>query len=128
MLLADCICTSSKQPISLVTVGCLQGYKHSDVAGLELVGGVRGEATQDNIVFETKLQGFEGLMRPETITNQHPWFLVSLSSSLGIKHALEPLQANLGVGIPRFGARIVPSRGGERSPVASMGGGWPNNH
>jgi hypothetical protein len=31
------------------------------------VGGVRGEATQDNIVFETKLQGFEGLVRPETV-------------------------------------------------------------
>jgi hypothetical protein len=65
---------------------------------------------------------------PETVTNQHPWLLVSLSSSLGIKHALEPLQANLGVGVPRFGARIVPSRGGERGPFASMGSGWPNNH
>jgi hypothetical protein len=47
---------------------------------------------------------------------------------LGIKHALEPLQADLGVGIPRFGAGIVPSRGGERGPVASMGSGWPDNH
>jgi hypothetical protein len=42
---------------------------------------------------------------------------------LGIKHALEPLQANLGVGVPRFRERIVPSRGGERGPVASMGSG-----
>jgi hypothetical protein len=62
-------------------------------------------------------------MRPETITNQHPGFLVSLSSRLGIKHALEPLQANLGVGVPGFGAGIVLSRGGERGPVASMGSG-----
>jgi len=128
MLLADCICTSSKQPISLVAVGCLQGCKHSDVAGLELVGGVRREATQDDVVFETKLQGFEGLVRPETVTNQHPWLLVSLSSSLGIKHALKPLQADLGVGVPRFGARIMPSRGGERGPVASMGSSWPDDH
>jgi len=128
MLLADCICTSLKQPISLVAVGCLQGGKHSDVTRLELVGGVRGEATQDDIVFETKLQGFEGLVRPETVTNQHPGFLVSLSSCLGIKHALKPLQANLGVGIPRFGACIVPSRGRERGLVASMGSSWPNNH
>jgi len=45
MLLTDCICTSMKQPISLVIVGCLQGGKYSDVIGLELVGGVRGEAT-----------------------------------------------------------------------------------
>ena len=67
-------------------------------------------------------------MRPKAVTNQHPWLLVSLSSSLGIKHALEPLQANLGVGVPRFGACIVLSRGRERGPVALMGSGWPDNH
>jgi hypothetical protein len=55
MLLADYIYTSLEQPLSLVAVGCLQGCKYSDVAGLELVEGVGGEATQDNIVFETKL-------------------------------------------------------------------------
>ena len=55
MLLANYICTPSKQPISLIAVGCLQGGKHSDVTGLQLVGGVRGEATQDDVVFETKL-------------------------------------------------------------------------
>ena len=62
-------------------------------------------------------------MRPEAVKNQHPWLLVSLSSSLGIKYTLKPLQADLGVGISRFGARIVPSRGGERGLVASMGSG-----
>jgi hypothetical protein len=91
MLLTNYISTSSKQPISLVVVGCLQGGKHFNVTGLELVGGVRGEATQDDIVFKTKLQGFEGLVHPKTVTNQHLWFLVSLSSGLGIKHALKPL-------------------------------------
>jgi len=45
MLLADCIRTSSKQPINLIAVEGLQGGKHSDVTGLQLVGGVRGEAT-----------------------------------------------------------------------------------
>ncbi len=67
-------------------------------------------------------------MRPKAITDQYPWSLVSLSFSLGIKHTLEPLQANLGVGISRFGARIVLSRGRECGPVASMGSGWPNYH
>jgi hypothetical protein len=67
-------------------------------------------------------------VRPEAVTNQHPWLLVSLSSSLGIKYALKPLQANLGVSVPRFGVCIVLSRGRERSPVASMGSGWLNNH
>lgn len=56
MLLADCICISLEQPLSLVAVGCLQGGKHSDVAGLGLMGGVRGEATQDDVVFEIKLR------------------------------------------------------------------------
>jgi hypothetical protein len=67
MLLTDYICTSAKKPISLVAVGCLQGGKHSNVIGLELVGGVRGEAIQDNVIFETKLLGFEGLVHPKTV-------------------------------------------------------------
>jgi hypothetical protein len=33
-VLANCIRTSSKQPINLVAVGFLQGCKHSDVTGL----------------------------------------------------------------------------------------------
>jgi hypothetical protein len=66
-------------------------------------------------------------VRPETVKNQHAGFLVRLSSRLGIKHALEPLQASLQVGVPRFRDCIVPSRGGERGPVASMGSSWPNN-
>jgi len=41
---------------------------------------------------------------------------------------LELLQADFGVGISRFGPRIVPSRGGEGCPVASMGGSWPDDH
>ena len=64
----------------------------------------------------------------ETVTNQHPGFLVSLFSSLGIKYTLELLQTNLGVGVPGFRAGIVLSRGGERGPVASMGSSWPDNY
>jgi len=68
MFLADCICTSSKQSISLVAVGCLQQCKDSNVTGLELVRGMGGETTEDYVVFETKLQDFEGLMRPKAVT------------------------------------------------------------
>jgi hypothetical protein len=67
-------------------------------------------------------------VRSKAVTNQHSWFLLSLFFSLRIKHTLKLLQADLGVGVPRFGARIVPSRGGERSPVASMSSGWLNDH
>ena len=72
MFLTDCICTSSKQSFSLVAIGCLQGCKDSDVTGLELMGGMKGQVTQSSIVFETELQDFEVLVRPETFTNQHP--------------------------------------------------------
>jgi hypothetical protein len=67
MLLADGICTSLEQPLSLIAVEALQGGKQSDVAGLELVGGVGGEATVENVVCETKLLGFEGLVRSEAL-------------------------------------------------------------
>jgi hypothetical protein len=67
-------------------------------------------------------------VRPKAVTNQYPGFLVSLFSRLGIKNALELLQADLRVSVPRFGARIVPSRGGERGPVASIGCSWPDDH
>jgi len=35
---------------------------------------------------------------------------------------LKPLQANLGVDISRFGARILSFVGRERGPIASMSG------
>jgi len=86
------------------------------------------ETTQNDVVFETILQYFEGLVRPEAVANQRPWFLVSTLPSFRVKDTLEPLQADLGVGISRFGARILPSGGGKGCPVASMGRSRPNNH
>jgi hypothetical protein len=67
-------------------------------------------------------------MCPKAVTNQYPWFLVSPSFDLGVKHTREPLQADLRVSVPRFRAHIMPSRGGESGLVALMGGGGPNNH
>ena len=59
-------------------------------------------------------------MRPKVILYEHPWFFISLFFGLGIKHTLKPLQADIGVGESRFGARIQPSRGGIRGPVISI--------
>lgn len=92
------------------------------------MGGVRGDTAQDDVVFKTILQDFERLVRPEAVVNQNPWFLVRPCSRLGIKHTYESLQADLRVGISRFGARIIPARGGVSGPVASMGCGWSDNH
>jgi len=82
MLLADCSNASSFQTFDLVSIGALQWAKQCDVTGLELVGGVRRDAAQDDIVFETKLQDFEGFMRTEArrklvpgVSGQlAPWF------------------------------------------------------
>jgi hypothetical protein len=63
MLLADYCCTASIQSFNLFAIGCLQGRKDSDVKGLELVGGMRGETTQDDAVFKAILQDLEGLVR-----------------------------------------------------------------
>ena len=68
-MLADGICTSLEHALSLIAVVALQGAKQSDVAGLELVGGVGGEATQQDVVLETELLGFKGLVAPEAVTN-----------------------------------------------------------
>jgi hypothetical protein len=59
-------------------------------------------------------------VRPKAVTNQHAWFLVSTSFRLWIKHTLEPLKANFRVGISRFGAYIVLSRGRKYSPITSV--------
>lgn len=67
-------------------------------------------------------------MGPKTVANQNAWLLMRPRFSLGIKHTFKPLQANLRVGISRFRARIMPSRGGVCGPVASMGCGWPDDH
>ena len=67
-------------------------------------------------------------MRPEAVTDQYSRPLISSFFGLGIEYTLEPLQADLGVGVARVRAGIVLSRGGECSPVASMSAGWPGDH
>lgn len=66
-------------------------------------------------------------MRSEAVANQNPWFVMRPCFGLEIKDTREPVQADLGVGISRLGACIVPSRGGISGPVAPMGRGWPDN-
>jgi len=128
MLLAYYVRTCSFQSFRQVAIGCLQWAKHCNVKGLELVRGVRGKSTQNNVVFETKFHNLEGLVRTEAVTYQHPWFLVGSCLGLGVKYTFDPLQADLGVVISSFGAGIMPSRGIERRSVASMGRRRPNDH
>jgi hypothetical protein len=50
-----------------VTVRSLQGCKNPNIARLKLVGGIRGQATQSDVVFEIKLQNFKGLVCPKAV-------------------------------------------------------------
>ena len=67
-------------------------------------------------------------MSSEAIGNQNPWFVIGLFSGLWIEHTFDPLQAELGVSVSRFGERIMPTRGGICGPVASVGCGRPDDH
>jgi len=55
MLFADNINTSSMKSFNLATIGNLQRRKNSNVTGLELVGGMRRETAQKDIVCKAKL-------------------------------------------------------------------------
>jgi hypothetical protein len=67
-------------------------------------------------------------MRPEAVADQYLRSLVSSFFGFGIEYTLEPLQADLGVGIARIRAGIVPPRGRECGLVTSISAGWPDNH
>lgn len=56
------------------------------------MGGIGRKAAQNNIVFETELQDFEGCVRFEAVAYEYPWFLVSTFLGLGVEYQLEPLQ------------------------------------
>lgn len=67
-------------------------------------------------------------MRSEAIVDYYAWFLISLFFGLEIKYKLEPLQADIGVGVSTVRVRIVPSRSGVRHPVSSVSRRGPDYH
>jgi hypothetical protein len=120
MLFANCIDASALKPFDLFPVSCFKGCKHGDVAGLELVGSMRRETTQDNVARKAELQDFQSFMRAEAIAHKHAWLVVSSFLRLRIKHTCEPLQADVRVGVPSLGAGILPAGGGKGGPVTSV--------
>jgi hypothetical protein len=55
MLLAYYIGTSPIQSLDFIPVGSLQRAKHPNVIGLELMGGVRRNTAQEDVVFKAEL-------------------------------------------------------------------------
>jgi hypothetical protein len=91
MLLPNCVYSSSLYTFDLFAVGSLQGPKDSNITGLELVRGMRGQPTKYNVVLKIKLQDLKGLVSSEAILDKYPWFHISLLLGLWIKHKLDPL-------------------------------------
>ena len=91
MLLADCIYTSLVESIYLVTIRSLKGCERCYITRLELVGGMRRETTQENIILETELEDLEGVVRCKAIADQDAWSIVSSFFGFGIKYTLKPL-------------------------------------
>ncbi|KAH8725318.1 hypothetical protein GQ44DRAFT_227042 [Phaeosphaeriaceae sp. PMI808] len=67
MLFTHCVYASSVQSFNLIAIGRLQRRKGSDVTWLKLVGGVRRETTQDDVISKAKLQDLERLVSPKTV-------------------------------------------------------------
>jgi hypothetical protein len=75
------------------------------------------DATEDDVVFETELNGFKRFICYETVNDQKPWLPLRPRLSLGIEHKFEPFQADDGVGVSRFGVCVMPSGRGVCGPI-----------
>ena len=93
MLLADSVYTSPVQTLDFVAVGGLQRREDGDITGLELVGIVRGEAAETDVVSKAVFQDLERFMCAEAIADQQARLPVRPLPSLRIEYAREPLQA-----------------------------------
>jgi len=70
VLLADSVYTSPVQTLDFIAVGCLQRREHCDITGLELVGSVRREAAETDVVSKAVLQNLERFMCAEAVADQ----------------------------------------------------------
>ena len=110
MLLPDRVRPSSVEPFDFFTISCLERAKNTNVARLELVGGVRGESTEDDIILVTELHQFEGLVCAKSIVYQYPRSIVRSSFSLWIKNLLNLVYVLLlSEGIVCSGSRLAPN-------------------
>jgi hypothetical protein len=50
VLLADCVCASSIQSFNLFAICSLQRAKDSNITGLKLIGGVRRNSAEEDVV------------------------------------------------------------------------------
>jgi hypothetical protein len=98
----------------LFAIGSLQKAKDSNITGLELVGGMRGQPTKYNVVLKTKLQDLKGLVSSKAISDKHPWFHIRPLLGLWVKHKLDPLLS-----------RAVPMLAGAYRQACSWASNWP---
>lgn len=125
MLLLDGVGASVVQFLHLLTIGGLERTKNTDVVGLEFMRGMRGQATENNVVLEAKLQYFQGLVGGETVIDEDARFAIGSGMGLRIEDFLEPIQADLAVYVPRFRHSKMLVWGRVCDPAAAMCGSRP---
>ena len=86
------------------------------------------QTTQQDIVSKAMLQHLKRLVCAKAVADQHSRLAVRSLPGLRIKHTFKPLEAYLGIGVPRFRARVMPTRCVVRRPVTPVCGRWPDHH
>ena len=81
MLFTHSVSTSAIQLFHLLAIRRFRWLEVADVTRPQLWGRMRGQSVQNNIVVETKLQQFEGLMRGKAVIDQHSGLTLSSRSS-----------------------------------------------
>jgi hypothetical protein len=127
MFLADGVGPSTIQLFHLFTVCHLQRAKQRHIAWLQLMGGVGWKPTEDDVILKTESQDFQRFVHRKAIADKNPRLTIRSRFGKRVKHMLNPVQTNFGVGISSFGAGEVSSRGGVRGPGASMRDSGPDD-
>jgi hypothetical protein len=70
VLFTDGVYTSSLKSLNGVAVSCLQRGKHRNVTELKLVGSVRGQTAQADIVSKAVLQDLQRFVSAEAVADR----------------------------------------------------------
>ena len=119
--------TAVVEIFDLVTIRGLERAEHANVARLELVRSMGWQTAENDIIRQAELKHLHRLVRRETIIDENTRLPIGSSTGGRIKHFLQPVEADLAVGIPRLRHGKVPTRGRMCDPVTTMCGGRPDD-
>lgn len=76
--------------------------KHTNVTRLKLAGGMEWETAENDIVLKAQADEFQGFMCGVTIVDQNVWLVLRERPDLRVQDVLDPVLADLPVGISPF--------------------------